>query len=128
MTAGEEKSVTLKAALDYQIRGWAVIRVPFKEKAPKEKGWQKQRLTAEEINQKFAKGKSNVGVLLGEPSGGLIDIDLDCDETVALAGKMLPDTGFVFGRPSKTGSHRLYNVDTILKTKQFEDVSGDMLV
>ena len=53
-------------------------------------------------------GTGNIGVLLGEPSGWLIDVDLDCDEAVALAPKFLPPTGATSGRPGKPASHWWY--------------------
>ena len=63
---------------------------------------------------------SNVGVLLGAPSGDLVDVDLDALEAVALADVFLPATRAVFGRASKRASHRLY-VCTI-DTEKFADV------
>lgn len=58
--------------------------------------------------ESFADG-DNVGVRLGAPSGGLVDIDLDCPEAVALAPAFLPPTA-TFGRTSKPRSHWLYKV------------------
>ena len=42
-------------------------------------------------------------MLLGEPSGGLVDVDLDSPEALALAERLLPPTASRFGRPSKPG-------------------------
>jgi hypothetical protein len=39
-------------------------------------------------------------VILGPPSSGLTDIDLDCPEAIGLASYFLPRTGAVFGRAS----------------------------
>src|SRR5262249_1836237 len=58
---------------------------------------------------------------LGEASGGVIDVDLDCDAALALASIYLPDTGLVHGRPSKPDSHRFYQVESALKYKKFID-------
>ena len=52
---------------------------------------------------------SNVGLLLGAPSGGLIDIDLDVPEAVAVADSFLPATGWVSGRAGSPRSHRWYD-------------------
>jgi replicative DNA helicase len=49
--------------------------------------------------------------LLGEPSGGLVDVDLDCAAAVRLAPVFLPATGAVFGRLSAPASHYLYIAD-----------------
>src|SRR5262249_20789517 len=62
----------------------------------------------------FLNEPQNVGVLLGEPSGGLIDIDLDCREAVELAASLLPHTGAVFGRSSKRRSHHVYVADPLV--------------
>src|SRR5690606_32784070 len=56
--------------------------------------------------EQFAPG-DNVGVRLGEPSGWLVDVDLDCAEAIALAPMFLPPTA-TFGRLSKPRSHWLY--------------------
>lgn len=94
-------------ARHYISRGWAVIPIPAGTKKPILAGWQRLRLTADEIGQHF-KADSNLGVLLGEPSGWLIDIDLDHPLAVELAPQFLPRTAAVFGRPSKRRSHWLY--------------------
>jgi DNA polymerase-1 len=55
----------------------------------------------------------NVGVLLGEPSGGLVDIDLDCEEAIRAAPLLLPATPMTWGRPRAGGrSHYGYRVDS----------------
>ena len=52
--------------------------------------------------------KDNVGIILGEPSGWLVDVDLDCDEAIELADQYLPPTPAITGRPSAPRSHRWY--------------------
>lgn len=52
-----------------------------------------------------------IGVLTGFSRNGPIDIDLDCDEALALAPRFLPPTPAVFGRKSKRSSHYLYQVN-----------------
>ena len=53
-------------------------------------------------------GNNNIAVVLGRRSGGLVDVDLDSVEAMALAPLYLPLTGAVFGRASKPASHWLY--------------------
>jgi len=118
----------LEAALDYETRGWAVIPIPWKSKAPSIKGWPKLHLTPEEIKEHFKAGNSNLGILLGEPSAGLIDIDLDAPEAVFLAPVILPDSGMIFGRVNKRNSHYIYVADPIPRTEQFKDIDGTMIV
>lgn len=49
-------------------------------------------------------------MLLGEASGDLADIDLDCAQAIAAAPAFLPRTR-TFGRTSKRFSHWLYKAD-----------------
>ena len=67
----------LDDVLHYLQRGWAVIPVPFRSKNPGFKGWERLRISTETVGQYFNGEPQNIGVLLGEPSGWLIDVDLD---------------------------------------------------
>jgi len=71
--------------------------------------WQQFSCSTDAIPRHFIK-EGNVGVLLGESSGWLVDVDLDCDEAIALAPKFLPLT-WSFGRSSRPRSHWLYIAD-----------------
>src|SRR5882724_3884070 len=73
----------LTAALDYLRRGWQPIPVPHRSKKPALKGWPDLRLTAADLARHFNGQPSNLGILLGEPSGGLVDADLDCARWLA---------------------------------------------
>src|SRR5439155_610100 len=68
--------------------------------------------------------------LLGEPSGGLVDVDLDCEEAEALAGDFLPHTGMIHGRPGRERSHWWYRVEEPpdKASERFTDVDGAMLL
>lgn len=105
---------TLTAAQKYIEAGYAVIPVPPGQKGSKTEEWQKLRLIAADI-PKFFTEKSNIGVILGEASGGLVDIDLDCPEAVQLATHFLPSTPAIFGRKGRGRSHYLYQCPTINK-------------
>ena len=113
-------------AKDYIADGLAVIPIPYREKGPRLKGWPDIRIQAGEVDQYFTSEKMNIGVLLGKPSGGLVDIDLDCPEAVALAAQFLPQT-LTFGRFSKPRSHWIYRCHDAI-TMQFKDPDGTMLV
>src|SRR5438309_9648245 len=108
------------AALSAVQRGWAPIPVPYREKGPHLEGWPDLRLTAETVPHYFDGGPQNVGVLLGAPSNGLTDADLDCPEAVRLAPLFLTATGCTFGRASKPRSHFVYQVMPLVDTKKFE--------
>lgn len=96
-----------KVALHYkEVRGWAVVPIKRGSKNPGRDGWQNERWTAEQI-AKFHP-QANIGVLLGEPSNWLVDVDLDHPLAVELAPQFLPETGAIFGRAGKPRSHWLY--------------------
>ena len=100
----------LKIALDYIHRGWAVVPVPFKSKRPVVDDWDKLQITEDAAPQWFNGEAQNVGVRLGELSGGLVDGDLDTAEANSAAGYFLQPT-LCFGRASKPRSHWLYQSD-----------------
>lgn len=110
----------------YHRKGWAPIPIPLRSKNPGRNGWQNERLTETDIDAKFSGHPQNIGVLLGEPSGWLIDIDLDHPLAVELAPKFLPPTPAVFGRKSNRKSHYLYI--TGMETKKFKSPVYGMLV
>jgi len=104
------------AAIEYRRRNWMPIRVR-PDKRPYGKGWQNLRLTEDEINSLSWNGKG-VGILLGAPSGGLVDVDLDSPEALRIANYFLPNTNSIFGRPGSPQSHFLYmTVDGSLPQK-----------
>src|SRR5688572_17719989 len=112
----------LEAATRYTRRGWSVIPVPFRSKNPGYSGWEQTRLTEPDLPYHFNGMPLNIGVLLGEPSNGLVDVDLDCIQAVRLAPRFLPPTGLRFGRPGKPDSHWLYQCDPLVPTEKFFEV------
>ncbi|MDX9911235.1 MAG: bifunctional DNA primase/polymerase [Phycisphaerales bacterium] len=124
--AGDASSL-LDAARWYHARGYAPIPLPAGEKKPVIRGWNALRLSEGDLPLHF-NGTGNIGLLLGEPSGWLVDVDLDCDEAVELAEQYLPPTGAVTGRPSRPGSHRWYVCERAATVKRKDPASGAMLV
>ena len=116
----------LEAARWYLRRGYMPVYVPPGTKGPTQKDWQSQRLSEEDLPEHFAR-PGNIGIILGEPSGGLVDVDLDCQEAVELADQFLPETGAVTGRPSARRSHRWY-VSDVPATKQFRDPKANRMI
>ena len=51
---------------------------------------------------------------MGPASDGLVDVDLDSPEALALARAILPPTDAVFGRKSTPGAHHLYIADAAI--------------
>jgi len=105
MLAVSVPKMQIEHALDFIKRGWRPIPVPEGEKAPRHPQWQNLRVTADDACDYFHENNGNVGILMGEPSGNLVDIDLDTQEAITLAPSFLPTTGSVFGRESKPCSH-----------------------
>src|SRR5215469_5493808 len=116
---------TLEAVIRYQDQGWVVTPVRERSKIPFLTGWQTKKLTGSEVLEHFSAGPRNAGVVLGELSDGLTDLDLDCREAVLLAPHFLPKTDCVFGRPSNPRSHYLYRVSNPGPRIPFEGAGND---
>jgi hypothetical protein len=118
--------LTHKYAHVYLTKGWRPIPVRWREKNPNRRDWVSEIHTPSTIaDPEIWPLPCNVGIILGDVSGGLVDIDLDCPEAIALASKFLPTTPAVFGRRSKRDSHFLYVCRGQRSTK-FEDIKrGD---
>lgn len=124
---GHDAATPLDAAREYVRRGWCVVPIPFKQKRPVIKGWEQLRLTDTDLAEYFDQ-PANIGLILGEPSGSLVDIDLDCVEARAIAGKYLPETTARTGRAGAADSHWWY-IATDAKTVQHRDpVTRQMIV
>jgi hypothetical protein len=120
-------SRTLDAALGYARRGWRIVPIRNGQKRPAMAGWPNFQAKPEDVPRLFGRGE-NVGVLLGQASGDLADIDLDCTEAIALADLYLPVTGAVFGRPAKPRSHRLYIAPGARYASFADPIGGDMIL
>jgi hypothetical protein len=83
----------------------------FQTKKPLLKEWQKLLPRAEDLDRLFPpQHRRNIGLSLGAPSKGLLDVDLDCPQAVAAGGVLLPATGWVSGRQGSPRSHWWYRV------------------
>jgi hypothetical protein len=102
--------------------GFAVIPVPPGAKNPNRRDWQSERWTLEDVPQVFPNGE-NIAVLTGDPSGWLVDVDLDVREAVFLAGRFLPVTR-TSGRDSIPHGHWWYRCEGI-RSQYFEDLGGE---
>ncbi|MEZ6092487.1 MAG: hypothetical protein R3C05_31665 [Pirellulaceae bacterium] len=69
----------------------------------------------------------NVGII-AEPSGWLVDVDLDCPEALELADQYLPPTPAITGRPSSPKSHRWYIAANASTEKHQDPRDGSMIV
>ena len=118
-------STTTAAAGFYLKKGWYSVPVPAKTKGPKISGWQKLRITDKEIPEYFKTG-GNIGIITGDASGGLCDIDLDCAESVA-AAILLPAT-LTSGRSESPGSHWWFITDKTPEYWKASDLEGNTIL
>ena len=117
-----DMSRNLDCVIDYLSRGWMPIPIPQGSKNPNRKGWQKERWGIDDLPRCFNNGQ-NVGLLLGEPSNGLVDVDLDSPEARSIAESVLPSTNMISGRAGSPFSHRWYICNPLLPTTRFLDPS-----
>src|SRR5215470_13538935 len=83
----------------YLSKGLAPIPLRLRSKEPIHSDWPRLRVPSEKVDLIFPPGKElNIGVLNGDPSGNLVDVDLDSAEAQSLAPLFLPSTNWVFGR------------------------------
>jgi hypothetical protein len=93
----------------YKRQGWRIVPIPHGSKNPNTKDWPNREFEPKHITQ-------NVGVILGPVSGGLVDVDLDSTDALALAPYFLPET-LTFGRESKPASHWLFKCTGVRSDK-----------
>jgi hypothetical protein len=118
---------TLEAARSYRQRGWMPVPIPFREKGPRLPGWQQLRLAEDDL-PRFFNGVGNIGLLLGEPSGWLADVDLDYPEALELADAYLPPTDAVTGRAGAPRSHRWYIAEGAVSAKHTDPKNRSVMV
>jgi hypothetical protein len=67
-------------------------------------------------------------VILGPPSGWLVDVDLDCAEAMRLADYFLPGTESIFGRDGKPRSHWEYIAEVPKRVELIDPANGGCLL
>lgn len=114
-------------AAAYLRRDFAPVPLKPRSKTPAGgEGWQNARYSADDLT---AFENCGVGLLLGGPSGGLVDVDIDCPEALA-AATLLPHTDMVSGRHSAPKSHHWYRCPDApgKASTPFRDLDGSMIV
>lgn len=91
-----------------------VVPVEPRSKKIRIKNWETKKFELSDF-----RAENNVGIRLGKD--GLADVDLDCPEAISVATKLLPRTGFVYGRASARASHHFYRVDPPVKSIKLKD-------
>jgi hypothetical protein len=116
-------TVYFATAQEYINRGFHPIpQYAAKQGGPK--GYPELRLNRAEDFVPYFRDYPGMGLLLGqveEGQPGLIDVDLDCPEAVALAHRFLPATALTSGRQSNPRSHWFYRVAEPLLLEQFKN-------
>jgi len=118
---------TLDAARKLCRLGWKVLPIPHRKKEAVLTGWPTMNLKECDLPAHFSKG-GNLGILLGKPSGGLVDIDIDCKEALVVQDDFLPTTSMIHGRKGNPSSHRWYLPLSEMKTEKFQGPNREMLV
>lgn len=103
------------AAALYISRGWEVVPLASSSKLCNEPNWPERTFGVEHF-----KPNSNIGL---KTINGLVDVDCDCPEAVAMASVFLPPTGLVFGRNAQP-RHWFYNSE-FSKGQFFRDLTQE---
>lgn len=109
----------------YVERGFRLVFFPTRTKGPIGKdavGWTTRIYTPEDYHE-----GDNVGVMTGHeiaPGRYLVDIDLDWPDGLPLTRRLLPPTGFGFGRLSRKISHAFYTTSTPLISQKFFNIGN----
>src|SRR5579872_508200 len=97
------------------LNSCGAVLIPLNGKKAIPRAW--EQLTESHPEALKPNSDKNIGVVLGDASKGLVDIDIDDIEALALADVFLPETGMEFGRKSKPRSHKIYRCRGAGKTK-----------
>jgi Bifunctional DNA primase/polymerase, N-terminal len=101
-SANEAESTTQAAKL-YLRKGLQLIGVSGKSPSINGEGWEQKRVTLETVERDIPTHR-NVSIMPGEPSGWLVDVDLDITEAAAASKVLLPES-LRSGRAGAPGSH-----------------------
>lgn len=105
-------------------RGYITVKLNPASKAPVGHGWQERG----HPNNESYTGYHNIGVILGEKSGGLVDIDIDDDNLLDVMGEFLPPTptrfGRFYGQETQRLGHWLYRVEVPGKMEKIKGPTG----
>jgi hypothetical protein len=110
-----KENVSTAAAVEALQRGYTAVPIQDGAKRPHGFRWQHTRWNdAAQVTSSFdgwaKEGAHGVGLLLGAPSGGLIDVDLDHPKALRLRDIFLPPTAMVTGHAGRPRSHHWYRV------------------
>ena len=113
----------LDYAAAYARMGHSVV--PNEGKKPLLRDWPSTRLAEDELPYYFDNGE-NVGLVNGEPAGGLVVVDMDVPEALKIADRFLENT-LKSGRKSTPGAHAWYAAHQA-ETKKYKDTDATVLL
>lgn len=137
---GRQEQDSTQTALRALSEGYQPVPIQAGGKRPYGSDWTRNRYEDTEegraaLTERFTeareKGAPGVGLLLGKPSGGLVDIDLDHPLTLRLARHFLPPTPMIHGRLSRSSSHFWYQVkdlENLPDTRRYKMPDGSVSV
>jgi hypothetical protein len=125
--SGNDPIAIRSQVYSYLSRGWLCVPLRSRSKSPIHKDWPKLQIAPDQIGKYFSP-TDNVGLILGEPSGWLVDVDLDCPDAIALADEYLPPTEAITGRQSAPRSHRWYIAVGAKTEKHSDPFDSSMIV
>lgn len=132
-----DPAAVIEAALEAHERGWQPVAIKHGSKRPYGAQWQHMRwddASPELVRTSFEKwaelGAPGIGLILGEPSGGLVDVDLDHPKALRLKDHFLPATPMQTGRAGRPRSHRWYLTEpgTLPASKAYKLPGGSVSV
>lgn len=129
MSVVEFPKPTPEWLLKYYQRGFRLLFYGTKKKGPE--GQEALKWTERSDQAEDYRPGQNVGVFTGHeiaPGKYLADIDFDWADGLPLAKRILPATGFGFGRPSRTISHSFYTTPEALPSISFDNIDGKPFV
>lgn len=114
----------LDYALEYNRLGWCIIPIPYGTKKARIKWgkYQDTRPDEEQLREWFLNGKSNMAVVLGEVSGGLVCRDFD---TVAAPESWADDNPDLAAILPTAKTRKGYHVYFLARFEGRKDVKGD---
>ena len=108
----------------YDEHRLAIIPLLPKSKKPILDEWPTRTPDDNDVNEFHS--DSNIGVVLGEASTGIVDIDLDTLTAIELAPFFLPETGQMFGRKTAPNSHWIYRIKGDVGRRKAFTLNGKM--
>jgi putative DNA primase/helicase len=121
--------INLEAAAYWALdNGFAPVPLHFKSKRPTLPEWQHLRIHPDDVRTLFGQRPVNIGLLCGEASGNLTDLDLESPLASLVADLLVPQTDMVSGRRSNPRAHRRFLTDPLAKSRHWRDLLGKMLL